>query len=81
MTSSMQWLELYRELLGRSKTFRSGRNGAVSKLNHLAFKPGKDMHERHLRYGKGVPESIGRRRGGAAKLVGRVLLNNGKDED
>lgn len=53
----------------------------VSKFNHLAFKPGKEIHEGHLRYDKAVAESIGRRRGGAAKLVGRVLPNNGKDED
>ena len=49
--------------------------GAVSMLNLLAFKPG--MHDEYLKYGKAFSESIGSRRGGIAKVVGRVT---GKDE-
>jgi len=44
--------------------------GAVSMLNLLAFKPG--MHDEYLKYGKAFSESIGSRRGGIAKIVGRV---------
>jgi len=44
--------------------------GAVSMLNLLAFKPG--MHDEYLKYGKAFSESIGSRRGGIAKVVGRV---------
>jgi len=45
--------------------------GAVSMLNLLAFKPG--MHEEYLKYGKAFAQSIGSRRGGVAKLVGKVV--------
>jgi len=45
--------------------------GAVSMLNLLAFKEG--MHGEYLKYGKAFAESIGRRRGGVAKIVGRVV--------
>lgn len=48
----------------------SGR-GAVSMLNLLTFKAG--MHEEYLKYGKAFGESIGKRRGGTAKLVGKVI--------
>ena len=49
----------------------NGKNGAVSMLNLLAFKP--DMHDEYLKYGKAFAESIGSRRGGVAKLVGKVV--------
>lgn len=52
-----------------------GSKGAVSMLNFLAFKPG--MHDEYLKYGKAFSESIGARRGGIAKVVGRVT---GEDE-
>lgn len=44
--------------------------GAVSMLNLLAFKP--NMHEEYMKYGKAFAETIGRRRGGVAKVVGKV---------
>lgn len=81
MTSSTQGLELNKELLEWSKKFTLGQNGAVSMLNLLAFKPGKEMHDSYLRYGKAFAESIGKRRGGTAKLVGRVLPNSGTDDE
>lgn len=54
-----------------------GSKGAVSMLNLLAFKTGK--HEEYLKYGKAFAESIGSRRGGNAKIVGRVI-EKGTDE-
>lgn len=45
--------------------------GAVSMLNLLAFKP--DMHDEYMKYGKAFADSIGSRRGGVAKLVGKVV--------
>lgn len=77
MTSSAQGLELNEELLDWSKTFTLGQHGAVSMLNLLAFKPGKDMHDSYQRYGKAFAEAIGKKRGGTAKIVGRVVPNQG----
>jgi len=68
--SSSQGLELSDELLSWSQTFRPG---AVSMLNLLSFKPTKEAHESYLRYGKSFAESIGSRRGGNAKIVGKVV--------
>jgi hypothetical protein len=80
--SSAQGLELSDELLEWSKSFKLGQQGAVSMLNLLAFKPGKEMHESYLRYGKAFAESIGSRRGGLAKVVGKVVPSQGTpDED
>ena len=45
--------------------------GAISMLNVLAFKPGKKGQ--YLKYGKAFSESVGSRRGGVAKLVGKIL--------
>ncbi len=45
--------------------------GAVSMLNLLAFQPGRK--EEYLKYGKAFAESIGSRRGGVAKIVGKVV--------
>ena len=73
MASSSQGLEVNDELLDWSKSFKLGQHGAVSMLNLLSFNPGKDMHESYLRYGKAFAESIGARRGGYAKLVGKVV--------
>jgi hypothetical protein len=55
-------------------------SGAVSMLNFLAFKEGKDHKESYQRYGKAFAERIGRKRGGTAKLVGNVV-GDGKDKD
>lgn len=79
VTESTQGLELNGELLDWSKTFKLGQDGAVSMLNLLAFNTGKEMHESYLRYGKAFAESIGKRRGGTAKIVGRVVSKQGTD--
>ena len=76
--SSAQGLELDPELLEWIRTFELGR-GAVSMFNLLAFKPGREAHESYLRYGKAFAESIGSRRGGKAKIVGKVVPGQGAD--
>ncbi len=48
-----------------------GPKGAISMLNLLAFRPGKK--EQYLKYGKAFSESVGSRRGGVAKLVGKIV--------
>lgn len=45
----------------------------MSMLNLLAFKPGAEHHESYKRYGQAFASSIGKRRGGDAKLVGNVV--------
>ena len=45
--------------------------GAISMLNLLAFKPG--LKEQYMKYGKAFSESVGSRRGGVAKLVGKIV--------
>jgi hypothetical protein len=81
MAGSTQGLELNEELMQWSKEFKLG-NGAMSMLNLLAFKPGKEAHDSYLRYGKAFAESIGSRRGGNAKVVGKVVPKHGtEDED
>ena len=45
--------------------------GAISMLNLLAFRPG--LTEQYLKYGKAFSESVGSRRGGVAKLVGKIV--------
>lgn len=48
--------------------------GAVSMLNLLAFAHPQDKaHESYNSYGKAFAESIGSRRGGLAKIVGKVV--------
>ncbi|KAK5110500.1 hypothetical protein LTR85_001013 [Meristemomyces frigidus] len=79
MTDSTQGLELNDELLGWSQSFKLGQDGAVSMLNLLAFNPGKEMHDSYARYGKAFAESIGKKRGGTAKIVGRVVPKQGSD--
>ncbi|KAK5733811.1 hypothetical protein LTR17_009363 [Elasticomyces elasticus] len=76
--SSTQGLELNDELLAWSKDFKLG-EGAVSMLNLLAFHPGKEAHDSYLRYGKAFGESIGKRRGGTAKIVGKVVPGRGTE--
>lgn len=77
LASTAQTLELSGPLLEWVKDFKarggSVGNGAVSMLNFLAFKPGKDHHEAYKRYGAAFARSIGSRRGGEAKLVGNVV--------
>ncbi|KAK1090342.1 hypothetical protein LTR48_008471, partial [Friedmanniomyces endolithicus] len=48
-------------------------------LNLLAFHPGKEAHDSYLRYGKAFSESIGKRRGGLAKIVGKVVAGQGTE--
>lgn len=82
IADSAQGLELSNELLSWSQGFKLGRDGAVSMLNLLAFKSVEGADESYRRYGKAFGESIGRRRGGDAKLVGKVVPNaNTKHED
>ncbi|QIW95008.1 hypothetical protein AMS68_000526 [Peltaster fructicola] len=82
MADSAQGLELNTELLDWSKGFTLGQTGAVSMLNLLAFKPEKGADESYRRYGKAFSETIGARRGGDAKLVGKVVPKQGtSDED
>jgi hypothetical protein len=76
IAESTQALELSPELLTWIDEFGSAEGaGAVSMLNLLAFKPG--MKEEYLKYGAEFAKSIGKRRGGDAKLVGSVI--NGKE--
>lgn len=77
IANSTQGLELNDELLAWSKEFKLGQKGAVSMLNLLAFHPGKEAHESYLRYGKAFSESIGSKRGGNAKVVGKVVPDQG----
>jgi hypothetical protein len=72
IASSSQNLELTDELLDWSQAYSAheGR-GAVSMLNLLAFKPG--LKDEYLKYGKAFADSTGSRRGGIAKLVGKVI--------
>lgn len=72
---STQNLELDRELLEWSRTTSPLGGGAVSMLNLLAFRPGAAAHASYLRYGKAFAESIGARRGGTAKIVGKVVAH------
>ncbi|CAK4033174.1 Hypothetical predicted protein [Lecanosticta acicola] len=82
MAGSTQGLELNDELLGWSKGFKLGQEGAVSMLNLLAFHSSKSAHDSYLRYGKAFSESIGSKRGGVAKVVGKVVPDQGtSDED
>lgn len=73
MASSSQGLELNDDMLSWSKCFKLGQDGAVSMLNLLSFKAGKEAHESYLKYGKAFGESIGSARGGKAKIVGKVV--------
>lgn len=92
LADSSQKLELSPDLLDWSQKFfssssssssstssssRPSQNGAVSMLNLLAFWPGKEAHESYLQYGKAFGESIGKRRGGKAKIVGKVVAAAG----
>ncbi|KAL8917186.1 MAG: hypothetical protein Q9208_008088 [Pyrenodesmia sp. 3 TL-2023] len=68
--SSAQSLELDDEL-HQWILSGAGPKGAVSMLNLLAFKPGKQSQ--YLKYGQAFAESVGSKRGGLAKLVGKII--------
>lgn len=74
---SAQGLEATPELLKWQNP--AGASTPVSMLNLLAFKPGAEAHESYKRYGKAFAESIGSRRGGLAKIVGKVVPGQGTD--
>ena len=77
-TPTAQNLELTHELRDWYNSYwrhqgAKGR-GPVSMLNLLAFAvPREKAHESYASYGKAFAESIGRRRGGTAKIVGKVV--------
>lgn len=75
ISDSAQDLELDPELLKWIESFAAdgseGQGKAVSMLNLLAFKP--ELKDSYLHYGKKFAESIGSRRGGLAKIVGKVI--------
>ncbi|PPJ50555.1 hypothetical protein CBER1_05535 [Cercospora berteroae] len=73
MANSSQGLELNDDVLSWSQSFELGQDDAVSMMNLLSFKPGKEAHESYLKYGKAFGESIGKKRGGNAKIVGKVV--------
>ncbi|KAL8761072.1 MAG: hypothetical protein Q9184_002778 [Pyrenodesmia sp. 2 TL-2023] len=69
-SSSAQSLELDDEL-HQWISSGAGPKGAVSMLNLLAFKP--DKQSQYLKYGKAFAKSVGSKRGGLAKLVGKII--------
>lgn len=70
IASSAQNLELTDELRAWIASPACPR-GAVSMLNLLSFLP--DKKESYLKYGAAFASSIGSRRGGVAKIVGKVV--------
>jgi hypothetical protein len=76
---SSQGLEATPELLKWQNP--AGASTPVSMLNLLAFHPGAEAHESYMRYGKAFAESIGSRRGGFAKVVGKVVPKQGTEGD
>lgn len=83
LAESSQGLELSRELDGWITRFqKSGSDeahGAVSMFNLLAFLPGKKGE--YLEYGKAFGETVGRKFGGDAKIVGGVVGGDTDDKD
>lgn len=77
ISNSSQGLEATEELMQWQNP--AGSSTPVSMLNLLAFKPGREAHESYKRYGKAFAESIGSRRGGLAKIVGKVVPGQGTD--
>ncbi len=72
IVGSAQNLELTDELLSWSRRWDpDNAKGAVSMLNLLKFKPGGG-HDGYMNYARAFAESIGKRRGGEAKVVGKV---------
>lgn len=70
LAPSSQALELSPELLQWISNAKSPK-GAVSMLNLLAFHPGRK--DQYLQYGHAFAESIGSKRGGVAKIVGKAI--------
>lgn len=76
IAKTSQDLEFTREIEGWAPQYakqRSRGKGAISMLNFLAFNPGKEAHESYARYGKAFADRIGSKRGGDAKLVGKIV--------
>ncbi|KAF2487265.1 hypothetical protein BDY17DRAFT_342050 [Neohortaea acidophila] len=71
MAKSAQSLALDDDLLRFAKSYEIG--GAVSMYNLLAFKKTQAAHDSYLKYGKAFAESSGGKRGGTAKVVGKVI--------
>ncbi|KAB8337151.1 hypothetical protein FH972_021455 [Carpinus fangiana] len=77
IAASAQTLALTHELLAWARSWdaasegRGGR-GAVSMLNLLAFADGR--HGEYVKYGQAFAAGAGARRGGDAKVVGRVVV-------
>lgn len=78
VADSAQNLELSPELQSWVRDFGGEDSGAVSMLNLLSFKPG--MKDSYLQYGKAFSESIGSKRGGLAKIVGKVVSVDGEEK-
>ncbi|KIW71894.1 hypothetical protein PV04_00122 [Phialophora macrospora] len=76
MGTSSQTLELSPGLLDWVASFRTTRAGSspLSMLNLLAFREG--LRPSYLKYGATFAESIGKRRGGVAKLVGNIIVDD-----
>lgn len=80
IAKTSQGLEATPELLQWQNP--AGKSTPVSMLNLLAFNPGPEAHASYMRYGKAFAESIGSKRGGLAKIVGKVVPGQGTaDED
>jgi hypothetical protein len=79
IAKSAQGLEATPELLQWKNP--AGTSTPVSMLNLLAFKPGVEAHESYKRYGKAFAESIGSKRGGLAKIVGKVVPEQGTESE
>lgn len=77
MASSAQGLELNEELRQWADSFTLGQQSAVSMLNLLAFHSGPEAHESYKKYGQAFAKSIGSKRGGNAKIVGKVVPQQG----
>lgn len=77
IATSPQNLEATPELLQWRNP--AGATTPVSMLNLLAFKPGRAAHESYKRYGAAFASSIGSRRGGLAKVVGKVVGGQGTE--
>lgn len=76
LADSSQALELTTELRGWILSGESPK-GAITMLNLLAFAPG--MKDEYVKYGKAFAESIGSKRGGVAKIVGKVIPGSCSD--
>ncbi|KAL8737571.1 MAG: hypothetical protein Q9181_001549 [Wetmoreana brouardii] len=76
IAKSSQALELSDELRRWISSDKAPK-GAVTMLNLLAFAPNRK--DEYLKYGQAFAESIGSRRGGIAKIVGKVVHGSCSD--